>query len=74
MSKHKPKHEHDHHHKGKHASGNVRRPDKKGLHKDWRSWVAVVLMIVAIVAYVLSMDDSMWRGGQDEVPAAEIGE
>jgi hypothetical protein len=74
MPKHKRKHEHDHHQK-KHKSGNVRNQSgKKAIHKDWRSWVAVVLMIVAIAAYVLTMDDSMWRGGQNEVPAAETGE
>jgi hypothetical protein len=28
-------------------------------HKDWRVWVALVLMLVAVAAYVLSMDDSI---------------
>ena len=33
-------------------------PSKK-LHKDWRMWVAVVLMLAAIMIYVLSLDDSL---------------
>lgn len=28
-------------------------------HKDWRVWVALILMLAAIVAYVLSLDDSI---------------
>ena len=31
----------------------------KSLRKDWRMWVAVVLMLAAIVVYVLSLDDSL---------------
>ena len=32
---------------------------RKSLHKDWRMWAAVVLMLAAIVIYVLSLDDSL---------------
>jgi hypothetical protein len=32
---------------------------RKKLHKDWRMWVAVALMLAAIMIYVLSMDDSL---------------
>ena len=32
---------------------------KKKLHHDWRFIVAVVLMLIAIVAYVLTLDDRM---------------
>jgi hypothetical protein len=32
---------------------------RKNLHKDWRLWVAVVLMLAAIVIYVLFLDDSL---------------
>jgi hypothetical protein len=28
-------------------------------HKDWRTWVAVVLMLAAIITYVLTLDDSI---------------
>jgi hypothetical protein len=40
-----------------------RHPDseqpRRELHKDWRMWVAVVLMLAAIMIYVLSLDDSL---------------
>jgi hypothetical protein len=29
------------------------------LHKDWRAWTALVLMLAAIVIYVLTLDDSI---------------
>jgi len=32
--------------------------DRK-LHKDWRVWVVVLVMLAAISAYVLSLDDSI---------------
>ena len=58
------KHEHDRHHN--HSGG------KRGVHKDWRAWVAVVLMLAAIVVYVLTMDESLTPEGNDQgaVPAA----
>lgn len=28
-------------------------------HKDWRVWVALVLMLAAIFTYVLTLDDSI---------------
>jgi hypothetical protein len=77
MPKHKRKHEHDHPHKGKHPVGNGRRqPSKKGLHQDWRTWTVVVLMIVGMVAYVFSLDESLrpFGGQESEVPVAEIAE
>jgi hypothetical protein len=41
------------HHYGQSASGKPRRK----LHKDWRMWVAVILMLAAIMIYVLTLDD-----------------
>ncbi len=32
---------------------------RKGLHKDWRTWVAVLAMLAAISVYVLTLDDSV---------------
>lgn len=32
---------------------------RKSIHKDWWMWVAVVLMLAAILIYVLTLDDSM---------------
>lgn len=42
-----------HHHKGREESRG------KGLHKDWRVWVALLLMLAAIITYVLTLDDSI---------------
>jgi hypothetical protein len=34
-------------------------PKRKRLHKDWRVWVAVILMLAAMIIYVLTLDDSL---------------
>ena len=64
MNKHDHKHEHKHdtHHTPKWAP-----------HKDWRLWTVVGLMLAAIAAYVLTMDESIIPGSnteEPEVPAA----
>ena len=44
---------------------------KKGVHQDWRTWV-VVLMLVGMVIYVLSDDESITPEGEGQgMPAAE---
>jgi hypothetical protein len=59
-------HEHSGGHQHEHQSKN------RGLHKDWRTWLVVVLMLVAMAAYVLSGDEEIQPGGDGEqVPAAE---
>lgn len=54
-------HDHAHHHAG-HGHGH-NHPRKKPFHKDWRLWVVVALMLLAIVVYILTIDESMrpWR-------------
>ena len=50
------KHDHNHskqHHERK-GELDIWKP-----HKDWRVWVVLLLMLAAIVAYVLSLDDSI---------------
>ena len=42
----------------------------KGLHKDWRLWTAVVLMLIAIGAYILSLDEEVQPGGGPPQPNA----
>ena len=50
----KQSHEHaKHDHRDKARSSNWM------LHKDWRTWLAVAVMIAAIIMYVLSLDDSI---------------
>jgi hypothetical protein len=34
----------------------------RGLHKDWRTWVVIGLMLAAISTYVLTLDDSIQPG------------
>lgn len=50
-------------------------PPQKQLHKDWRLWTAVVLMLAAMAAYILSLDEAEVPGvpPQNAVqqPAAE---
>lgn len=41
------------------SHGQSSRLGKKRLHKDWRVWLAVILMLVAISIYVLTLDDSL---------------
>jgi len=43
------------HHHTDFGSSRPRRPP----HKDWRIWVAAVLMLAAILIYVLTLDDSL---------------
>ena len=47
-------HKHDHKHEP---------TPKRGLHKDWRVWAIVGLMLAAMFAYVLSDDEAMPFGG-----------
>lgn len=44
--------DHEHHHSKNHGSR------KRGLHKDWRAWVVVLLMVGLIFAYLASMDEA----------------
>ena len=72
MSEHKEHPHKNHHHDHKdHGTAHDRASNKKMIHHDWRFWIALVLMLLAIVAYVLSLDESVRPGGgeQPEVPA-----
>ncbi len=44
---------------------------KRAVHKDWRVWVVVGLMLAGMAVYVFSLDESFWPSGdsKDEVPA-----
>jgi ABC-type nickel/cobalt efflux system permease component RcnA len=52
-----------HHHKHpashKHEHIDPEEWSAKRLHKDWRVWLTVGVMLIAIVVYVLSLDDSI---------------
>ncbi len=58
--------EHDHHHHDQHQV-----PAWKRLHRDWRVWLGVILMLTAMAAYVISQDESIRPGGRvPQAPAA----
>ncbi len=66
---------HDHHHGGNHGHEHHHSNQRKrGIHKDWRAWVVVLLMLAALVGYVMTMDESIVPGGGasgQPMPAAE---
>ena len=59
------KHHHDQ------AHGHQHQTKSQGLHKDWRTWVVVLLMLVGMAAYILSDDEALQPDGGDgqQVPA-----
>jgi hypothetical protein len=52
-------HHHDHRDSQKHTHRANQKPHRRGLHKDWRLWVTVSLMLAALLIYVLTLDDSL---------------
>ncbi len=55
MAKHNHKHS-ESHWQARRDEGESR---SKQFHKDWRVWLAVGVMLVAIIMYVLTLDDSV---------------
>ncbi|MGA9755137.1 MAG: hypothetical protein WBV23_08325 [Desulfobaccales bacterium] len=65
-------HGHPHGHerdKAKHSHPTER---WRGLHKDWRTWAVIGLMLAAIGTYVLTLDESVQPGSaaRDGLPAS----
>jgi hypothetical protein len=50
------------------------KPGKKGIHKDWRAWTAIVLMLVAMVVYVATLDEAVQPEGDAEQTPVENDE
>lgn len=48
-----------HTHHPKHVHRSEKKPAWMRLHKDWRAWLALGLMLAAISIYVLTLDDSV---------------
>lgn len=40
---------------------------KRGVHRDWRFWVGMALMLAAIGMYVASLDDGVVPGSETPV-------
>ncbi|HTM56145.1 MAG TPA: hypothetical protein VL175_19105 [Pirellulales bacterium] len=55
--------QHDHH-QGHHHGENHQGRTRTQLHKDWRAWLVVALMLAAMAMYLLSGDES-FQPGQD---------
>jgi hypothetical protein len=55
-----------------HHQPRANRPWWRQPHKDWRVYVAVTLMLLAMFAYLATLDEALAHGNQDEqpVPAA----
>jgi hypothetical protein len=52
-------HNHKHSEAHRHAGGDVGESSTKKLHKDWRVWLVVGIMLIAMITYVLTLDDSI---------------
>jgi hypothetical protein len=44
-------------------------PYWKRAHRDWKVWVGVTLMLVAIATYILTLDESVRPAGPVQPPA-----
>jgi hypothetical protein len=53
--------QHNHNHSGshRHVREDNAESNSKKLHKDWRLWLAVIIMLAAAIIYVLTLDDSI---------------
>lgn len=58
------KHNHNHAGSGKKGEADSRRSRARQLHKDWRTWLVIVVMLAAIGIYVLTLDDSIQPASQ----------
>jgi hypothetical protein len=65
---------HGNHDKGWHEVHDHRHgPYWRRMHRDWRVWLGVTLMLIAMVIYILSLNESLRPGGgrlQQPMPAA----
>ena len=70
MSEHEQRGHHRDHEA--HSQEGRPKPDRTGLHKDWRVWLVVGVMLLAMAIYLLTMDEAIRPGGKvrEPVPAA----
>ena len=47
------------HNHSKHRNKDRKESGSRNFHKDWRVWLALLLMLSAILMYVLTLDDSV---------------
>jgi len=53
------KHNHKHLEPHRQAKRDEGESNSRKLHKDWRVWLAVGIMLAAMIMYVLSLDESI---------------
>ena len=65
-----------HHHHGDPESESVgfHRPYWRSAHKDWRLWIAVSLMLVAMFMYIASDNLALRPRSQSQPPPSSAGE
>ncbi len=65
---------HGHKHAHESTAGEHPRPKfcLSGLHRDWRTWLVLAIMLAAIGIYVLTLDEAIQPGSpaQGGLPAA----
>ena len=61
-----------HQHHPSHHSHST--PSKKKFYNDWRLIVAVILMLIAMITYVLTMDESLEPALPGEPPTVQPAE
>jgi hypothetical protein len=62
---------HHHRHEGPDSDSvhhGFHRPYWKHAHHDWRLWVAVCLMLIAMLTYVMSDDLAWWPRSRPQQP------
>jgi hypothetical protein len=62
------KHDHSSSNEHKHPHDHHPGPLWKRLHRDWRAWAVVLLMLAAMAAYVLSDNEALRPGGGTQQP------
>jgi hypothetical protein len=50
---------HNHEHRSSSVRHSGQKSEKVRLHKDWRVWVGVGVMLLAMLVYVVTLDDSI---------------
>jgi ABC-type nickel/cobalt efflux system permease component RcnA len=53
------KHNHKHSESDRHLERGAAEFSSRKLHKDWRVWLIVGMMVAAMVIYVLSLDETI---------------
>jgi hypothetical protein len=57
-----------HDHSGHHQENKARRQ----FHKDWRVWLAVIVMLAALATYILTNDETLAPAPAPQQPAPAV--